>query len=133
MLPSLASLPVHDLPGIARLHLQSAAHHKASMRVIAPDAFATGGTGPNLAALLDDANSTAAEMVAKLIDLQIFHLTRVQEIVAHMRLYTAEERSALAPACAPTAACEDGVSSVKSSCHVSEMDCASMDCASMEA
>lgn len=127
MLPSLRSIPVQDLQGIARLHLQSAAHHKASMKLIAPDAFAAGETEPNLAALVDDSHPTAAEMVAKLIDLQIFHLARVREIVAHMRMHTAKQRSALAAACAPAAPREDDVSSINSSGGVPEMGRAEME------
>lgn len=92
MLPPLASVPARELPSIARIHLQSASHIKATMRLLAPEAFA--GSSNNMepttaesyaAQLADRLPAAAAPLVTKLIDLQVFHLRRVQEVVAHMR------------------------------------------------
>lgn len=87
MLPLLASITAGALPGIVRIHLQSASHIKTLMRLLAPEAFTVNDAEPvSMGGLADRLPPSAEPMVLALIDLQIFHLHRAQELTAQMRM-----------------------------------------------
>jgi hypothetical protein len=93
MLPSLQTIPVRDAPSTACLHLQSASHLQATMPLIAPQAFAAIQSAD--AAALADESPTAADLVAKVTEIQLFHLTRVRAVSTYMRAHIANrERQA---------------------------------------
>lgn len=87
MLPLLASITAGALPGIVRIHVQSASHIKTLMRLLAPEAFTVNDAEPvSMGGLADRLPPSAEPMVLALIDLQIFHLHRAQELTAQMRM-----------------------------------------------
>lgn len=106
MLPPLASIPAQVLPGIAHIHLQSASQIKTKMKLLAPEAFAGSVEEPvSMHGFADRLPPSAEPMVLALIELQIFHLRRAQEVVAQMRINT-RARLACMDMCA-TAAGDD--------------------------
>jgi hypothetical protein len=94
VLPSLDPVPTQELPDLAHLHLNSAGHLMATIKLLVPHAFQDSATEPNLAALLP-VSGPAAGMVSTLIELQLFHLTRAKDVTAHMRARIAHRRSAV--------------------------------------
>jgi hypothetical protein len=112
MLPPLACVQAHDLPGIACIHLQSSAHLKATMRLLVPEAFEGSDTvdATSLAGFADRLSPSAEPMVLRLIDLQIFHMCRAQDATAHMRMHARlrpDLESTTGPAAAAIAAAKD--------------------------
>jgi len=106
MLPPLASIPAQVLPGIAHIHLQSASQIKTKMKLLAPEAFAGSVEEPvSMRGFADRLPPSAEPMVLALIELQIFHLRRAQEVAAQMRMNT-RARLACMDMCA-TAAGDD--------------------------
>jgi hypothetical protein len=96
------------------------------MQLMAPDAFAVGDTGSNVEALADALPGAAATMVTKLIDFQVFHLTRAREVVAHMRTHTAVQVSGPPATCAPDAAISSASVDGSSSSNGCELGCADL-------
>jgi hypothetical protein len=78
---------------LAKLHLSSAHNLMATLRLLAPSAFAGGAAHPDLSAL-DDADGSLLAMVSTLIELQLFHLTRAATLTAHSRVRLQLQRSA---------------------------------------
>lgn len=64
----------------------------ATVKLLVPEAFQENPTEPNLNAILA-VSGPAASMVSVLIDLQLFHLNRAQDITAHMRARIAQKRA----------------------------------------
>lgn len=110
MLPPLASVPARDLAPIARIHLQSAAHLKTTLRLLVPEAFdGSNKDATSIASFADRLPPSAEPLVVRLLDLQIFHLCRAQDVTAHMRMHArlrpgAQSESELAAAVAAVAA-----------------------------
>jgi hypothetical protein len=92
VLPSLDPIPTQELPALAQLHLKSAGHLMATIKLLVPDAFKDSATEPNLAALLS-VSGPAEGMISTLIELQLFHLNRAKDVTAHMRARIAHRRS----------------------------------------
>ena len=65
----------------------------ATLRLLAPSAFAGGAAHPDLSAL-DDADGSLLAMASTLIELQLFHLTRAATLTAHSRRRLAQRASA---------------------------------------
>jgi hypothetical protein len=74
---------------LAKLHLSSAHNLMATLRLLAPSAFAGGAAHPDLSAL-DDADGSLLAMASTLIELQLFHLTRAATLTAHTRVRLAQ-------------------------------------------
>jgi hypothetical protein len=94
MLPPLAFVPPHELPGIARIHVQAAAHFKTTRSLFVSEAFDDSLT-PNstsLNSIADKLPLSAEPMVQRLIDLQIFHLCHARQVVAQMRMHAQARR-----------------------------------------
>jgi hypothetical protein len=92
MLPDPSSFSSCDLPVLAKLHLSSAHNLMATLKLLAPAAFAGGSSQPDLSAL-DDADSSLLGMAATLIELQLFHLQRAAALTAS-RKRIAQQRCA---------------------------------------
>jgi hypothetical protein len=95
-LPSLTTISIRDAPSIACLHLQSASHLQATMRLIAPQAMAAAHSA-DLAALADVSPTTAA-LVANAIEIQLFHLNRTRAVSNYMRMHVANRQRQAAEA-----------------------------------
>jgi hypothetical protein len=92
MLPSPASIPADKLAAIVQLHLQSASHMKTTIKLLLPEVLGASSedssTEPiSLECLAENSPPAAEAMVSTLIDLQIFHLRRAQDVTAHMRMH----------------------------------------------
>lgn len=91
-LPSPASIPADKLAAIVQLHLQSASHMKTTLKLLLPEVLGAcsedSSTEPiSLECLAENLPPAAEAMVSTLIDLQIFHLRRAQEVTAQMRMH----------------------------------------------
>lgn len=103
MLPPLASIAVQVMPSIAHIHLHSATQIKTTMMMLASEAFAVSDAEPvRMGGFADMLPPSAEPMVLALIDLQIFHIRRAQEVVAHMRM-NAQARHVCMGMCAAAA------------------------------
>jgi len=103
MLPPLASIPAWDLPSIARIHMQSAFHIEIMMRSLAREAFAVSDAEPvSMGGFIDRLPPSKEPMVLALVDLKIFHLLRVREVVALIRM-NAQARHVCMDMCAAAA------------------------------
>jgi hypothetical protein len=84
VLPDPSSFSSVDLPVLTKLHLSSAHNLMATLKLLAPAAFAAGSSQPDLNAL-DEADSSLLGMAATLIELQLFHLQRAAALTATTR------------------------------------------------
>lgn len=94
MLPPLACVPPHELPSIARIHVQAAAHFKTTLWLLVSEA-SDGSSTPKstyLDGIADKLPPSTKPMVQELIDLQIFHLCRARQVVAQMRIHAQARR-----------------------------------------
>jgi hypothetical protein len=104
VLPDPSSFSAGDLPVLAKLHLSSAHNLMATLKLLAPAAFASGSSQPDLNAL-DDADSSLLGMAATLIELQLFHLQRAAALTAATRKRLAQQRCAEDLDAAGTSSC----------------------------
>ncbi len=83
-LPNVDQLTTSQIPELEQLHLSSANNLMATIRILAPSAFAEGASSPDeerLSNLADD----VLDAVYCLIDLQLFHLQRAALLAATIR------------------------------------------------
>ena len=97
LLPDPTTLSYQDLPDLAKLHVSSARNMMSTMRLLVPHAFTQDRDYPDLSAL-DSAAGCVLDMVAVLIDLQVFHLQRAQTLTAYSRHRLCQLRHAAANA-----------------------------------
>lgn len=92
-LPDPCSFSSVELPELAKLHVSSAHNLMATLRLLAPAAFARGvSQQPDLSAL-DDADSSLLGMAANLVELQLFHLQRAATLTAAARKRLAQRHA----------------------------------------
>jgi hypothetical protein len=111
-LPVIEDLETQHLPQLAQLHLSSAASLMATVKLLAPTAFAAGASSPD-ELLLSKLDSSLLNMVSCLIELQLFHLQRASKLATSSR-----RRMQLVQALAGSQTCNSTpCSSNRSSCE----------------
>jgi hypothetical protein len=93
VLPDPASISSQELPELAKLHVSSSSNLMATLKLLAPEAFAADPLHPDLSAL-DDMEPSLLAMASTLIELQLFHLKRAAVLTAHSRHRVAKARAA---------------------------------------
>ena len=84
VLPDPACISSTELPELAKLHVSSSSSLMATLKLLAPAAFAADPLHPDLSAL-DDMDPSLLAMASTLIELQLFHLKRAATLTAHSR------------------------------------------------
>jgi hypothetical protein len=93
VLPILNAAPTHLLPSIAQLHLGSAGHLMASVKLMVPQAFKPESHELDLEAVIN-LSGPEAGIVTATIELQLFHLNRAQAVTTTMRKRIAQRQAA---------------------------------------
>lgn len=108
-LPAVEDLEKDQLPALSRLHLSSASNLMATIKLLAPRAFAEGASSPD-ELLLAQLDGNLLDMVSCLVELQLFHLQRAALLAAHSRRHMKHACHMHSSSCLGSSAAHSGTS-----------------------